>query len=137
MDELQDTLSVTVVHCTRKQFARHGIPECCVTDGGPQFVSQEYHNFSKTWAFNHITSSPYHTQGNAKAESVVKVAKNLLKSERGNGDFEMPLLEFRNTPGAVVETSAVQRLIGRRTHTILPTTAKLLYPETVEPVLVQ
>ena len=98
VDELQDILSATVVHCTRQQFARHGIPKCCVTDGGLQFVSQEYHNFSTTWGFNHITSSPHHAQGKAKAESAVSVAKNLLKkSKRGNGDFELALLEFRNT----------------------------------------
>ena len=40
------------------QFARHGIPETCVSDNGSQFISDEFKEFSRHWSFAHVTSSP-------------------------------------------------------------------------------
>lgn len=50
-----------------------------VTDNGPQFASREFAEFAKQWEFLHVTSSPYHPKSNGKAESAVKVVKNLFK----------------------------------------------------------
>ena len=44
-----------------------------VTDNGPQYVSQEMNQFSATYGFNHITSSPYYAQSNSLAERTVKI----------------------------------------------------------------
>jgi len=41
LDQLDSTLSTTVVNLTKAHFARHGIPLRCLTDNGPQFVSHE------------------------------------------------------------------------------------------------
>jgi len=56
-------------------FARYGIPEKVITDNGPQFRSQRYEDFAKQWEFDHVTTSPYHSQSNGKAEAAVKIAK--------------------------------------------------------------
>lgn len=133
VDELRDTTSEAVIACTKKHFARYGIPQKCLTDGGPQFVSESYHQFTQEWGFTHESSSPYHAQGNGKAESAVKIAKNILKK---GGDLQLALLDYRNTPGVLVESSPVQRLMNRRTRTMLPTTDALLIPEAVDPTLV-
>ena len=53
-----------------------------VTDNGPQFVSYEYSHFSCECRFTSTKSSPYHSQGKRRAESVVKIAKNILKESR-------------------------------------------------------
>ncbi|XP_062510501.1 uncharacterized protein K02A2.6-like [Corticium candelabrum] len=37
IDKLNDTLSNTVIHKVKGQFARHGIPHIIVTNNGPQF----------------------------------------------------------------------------------------------------
>ena len=50
-------------------FARHGIPE---VDNGPQNISELYAKFSEEYQFQHITSSPYHPQGNGEAERTIK-----------------------------------------------------------------
>ena len=63
----------------KKNFARHGIPNECVSDNGLQFVSFEYKTFAKEYGFISVTSSPYYSQGNGKEESAVKIAKNILK----------------------------------------------------------
>jgi len=138
VDVLPDTTAETVVKCTVQHFARHGIPERVITDNGPQFTSAEYAAFASKWEFHHATSSPYHSQGNGKAESGVKVAKMLLKKASADGkSFYLSLLDYRNTPTEVVGVSPAQRLMSRRTRTLLPTAAKQLCPEVQDPELIK
>ena len=75
VDELMDTLSTTIVNKTKVHFARFGIPHVCHTDNGPQFVGKAYKEFAKEYDFNHTSSSPYHPQGNGRAEAAVKLVK--------------------------------------------------------------
>ena len=79
LDELVDTLSTTVINFTKAHFACHGIRLRCLTDNGPQFVCQEYQQFAQTFGFGHITSSPYWSRSNGKAEAAVSDAKSILK----------------------------------------------------------
>ena len=66
---------------------------------------------------------------NGKAESGVKAAKQMMeKCKRSNNDPYMALLEIRNTPTQGVGSSPSQRLINRRTRTLLPMTHNLLRP---------
>lgn len=44
----------------------------------------------------------------------------------------MSLLEHRNTPSTGINLSPAQRLLNRRTRTLLPTAASLLEPKTVD-----
>lgn len=79
MDELETTTSITVINKLSSHFARYGIPETLISDGGPQFSSQEFKSFSTSWEFEHHITTPYHSQSNGKAESAVKEAKKILK----------------------------------------------------------
>ena len=67
--------SSKVTALLKKQFARFGIPNVIMSDGGPQFVSQEFQDFAKKWRITHVTSSPMHQLANGKAESAVKVRR--------------------------------------------------------------
>lgn len=51
IDHLDNTTSGLVVQKLRLQFARHGIPETCVSDNGCQFTSTEFKEFSRQWNF--------------------------------------------------------------------------------------
>lgn len=134
IDCLPDLSSETVVNHTKQHFARHGVPEVVVTDNGPQYVSAEYAEFAKSWEFSHVTSSPYHSQGNGKAEAAVKITKMLLKKAKADKkDPLQALLEYRNTPTETIGTSPAQRLMSRRTRTLLPTAKALLQPEVQDP----
>lgn len=129
LDILPDTTSGTIVALTKTQFARFGIPETVLTDNGPQFRAESYAIFAKEWEFNHITSSPYHSQANGKAESAVKIAKRLIKkAKRDHQDIHLAILNWRNTPSEGNNLSPVQKLHSRRTKTLLPTTSELLQP---------
>ena len=44
---LRTTNSSRVIQKLKTIFARHGIPECLVSDNGPQFSSQEFQQFSE------------------------------------------------------------------------------------------
>ena len=126
LDKLSNTSSATIIDHTKAHFARYGIPDKVISDNGPQFRSQEYATFAKTWHFIHITSSPYHSQSNGKAEAAVKIAKSLLRKE--DGDTFLAMLNWRNTPTEASEYSPSQKLHSRRTRTLLPTKAALLTP---------
>lgn len=130
IDTLSDTTSETLISVTKQHFSRWGIPKTVVTDNAPNFVSSEWTEFAKKWEFEHITSSPYHPRGNGKAEATVKIAKSLIKkTERENSDIWLAILEWRNTPTVGINTSPVQRIMSRRTRSLIPMSKKLLFPQ--------
>ncbi|KAG1933981.1 retrotransposable element [Pimephales promelas] len=132
VDCLTDTRSSTVIHKLKAHFARHGIPDTVISDNGPQYSSQEFKQFSTVWEFKHITSSPAYPQSNGKAESAVKTAKQLMeKAKRAKTDPYLAILEHRNTPSQGFHASPAQRLMSRRTKTLLPTHDGLLQPGVV------
>ena len=60
IDLLKNVRTKTVIWKMKSQFTRYLVPDVCMLDNGPQFVSKEYHKFSKSWKFQRITSSPRH-----------------------------------------------------------------------------
>ena len=133
LDKLASTSSSAVIKVLKRHFSRHGIPEQLVTDNGPQYVSEEFERFAQEWDFEHLTISPYNSKANGKAESAVKKAKTLLrKIHKCNGDLQLALLEQRNIPSESSGTSPVMRLMNRRTRTLLPVTANLLIPRSID-----
>ena len=129
LDQLKDTLS-TVVRHTKAHFVRHGIPLRSLTDDGPQFMSREYQIFTQSSGFEHITSSPYWSQNNEKAEAAVKDAKSVSKKSQ---DYHLALLNIRNTQPRGCSFSLAQRLMGRRTRSSLPLCGERLLPDTPVP----
>ena len=104
---LSDITAESVVNAVKRHFARHGIADI-VTDTGPQYFNAHFGKFACKWKFQYTTSSPLHSQSNGKAESGVKIAKNLVKkANRGNKDLQMSLLEWRNTPDSNVTFTLV------------------------------
>jgi transposase InsO family protein len=119
---LNETTAAAIITSLKSQFARHGIPEEVKSDNGPQFASTSFENFAREWEFKHITSSPYYAQSNGKVENSVKTAKKILKkAQPDKRDPYLALLAWRNTPTEGLNSSPVQRLMGRRTRTPLPT----------------
>ena len=103
----------------KNHFARYGCPDTLVSGNGSQFTSQEFAHFAKAWQFKHRTISPGNSKANGKVETAVKTAKRLL---RKSNDIHLALLKGINA-------SPAQRLISRRTKTLLPSTETLLKPQ--------
>lgn len=129
VDELSNvTSSLTIVVCKRN-FSRHGIPITLVTDNGTNFASDEFRKFVVDWEIDHRFSSPHHQQANGKAESAVKIVKQLIKkSADGGADFYKSLLQLRNTPNKI-GASPVERLYSRKTRCTIPVLPAKLKPK--------
>ena len=82
IDRLENTKSSIVIKKLKAHFARCGSPCVVVSDYGSQFTSANFENFSRSFDFEHRTSSPYNSQSNCKAESAVKTAKALLRKNK-------------------------------------------------------
>lgn len=66
-----------------------------------------------------------------------QLCKNLLKNALAdNKDPYLALLEYHNTPLSDQSGSPTQRLMGRRTKTLIPTSEKLLQPKIISPNIV-
>ena len=128
-----ENISKSTTHGVSKalktMFSRYGVPNELVTDNGPQFASAEFATFTKSWGFEHTTSSPRYPQSNGKAENAVKTVKRLFTKCRESGQSEyLALLDWRNTPSEGIGTSPAQRFLGRRCKTRLPVSGPLLQP---------
>ena len=131
----EESTSSSVVEFVKEQFSRYGIPDSLGTDNGAQFSSQEFCQFALDWEFVHVTSSPHHHKANGKVESALKTAKSLIKKTlKDNRDPWLALLDQRNTPTKSIGRSPTQRLMSRRTRTLLLTATNLLYPKVPESV---
>ena len=127
--EIQNKTSQAVITQCKMQFACHGILEVLITDNGPEFSNQDFRYFATEYKFEHRMSSPMYPESNGKAENAVKTCKALLmKAKEDKKDPLLAILAWHNTAREGFGTSPVQRLMGRRTRTLLPTTKTLLQP---------
>ena len=93
------TTSKAVIQQMKGIFGRHKIPECLMSDNGPQFSSHEFQQFSKEYKFEHITSSPNYSQASGEAERAVQTVKALLnKNDDPHLRTYVALLSYCSTP---------------------------------------
>ena len=138
IEHVKETSSNNIISRLKAQFARYGIPDTLVTDNGPQYSSHSFKEFATKFQFTHATSSPHYPQSNGKAERAVQTVKSILKKAyKDKQDPYLALLALRNTPLDNESGSPAQRLMGRRTKTLLPTSIKLLQPRIIKPSLVK
>ena len=124
---LESTSSAQVIAHMKSIFSRQGIPVVVRSDNGPQYSSDAFKQFAKTYGFEHRTRSPKHPQSNSEAERMVQTIKKLLnKSE----DPYLALLAYRTTPlsngYSPAEISA-----GRRLRSTVPTAPQQLIPQSL------
>ena len=100
-------------------------------------ISEEFKEFAREWKFNHITSSPCYAQSNGKAELSVKIGKSLIQKVRRDAkDIWLCLLLWRNVPTQGLDSSPCQRLMSRRTRSLLPVNSSLLKPKVIDHCLI-
>lgn len=128
--ELKTLNSTTVIAAFREWFSVHGIPDFLDTDGGPQFTSSEFSTFCTAWQFTHRMSSPHYPKSNGLAERNVATVKNIFrKCLLDNTDPYLALLNWRNTPRSTSLPSPNERLMSRKTKTLLPASTTSLLPK--------
>ena len=98
--QLQSLHSASVIKHLKDIFTEIGVPRYIVSDGGTQFTSQEFKDFTKTWGIQHTITSPTNAQSNGQAECFVQTIKNsLTKAMEGGEDLDSsnPFIHY-NTP---------------------------------------
>lgn len=133
--KLKSSTSTEVILLLSQWFSVHGIPEILESDGGPQYSSKLFREFSSKWQFKHRISSPHYPQSNGFAERNVQTVKGILKRCWMDGtDPYLAMSLLRNTPRNETLGSPVQRLFSRQTRTILPTNIVDLKPKIINGV---
>ena len=119
----------SVVQAMKIIFARHGIPEIVVADNVP-FNSKTFKDFSSSWDFCLVTSSPRYPKSNGEAEKYVGIIKMILRKCKEDGtDPNLALLRYRNMKIKGMMYSPAQMLFNRRLRDNLPIKDSLLKPE--------
>ena len=130
--KLESTTSSTVISHMKSIFARHGIPKVVCSDNWPQYSSIEFADFSRSYGFTHVTSSPGHPSGNGEAERAVRTVKELVKQ----ADPYIALLNYRNTP-IRNGFSPAELLMNRKLNTKIPILPQKLNPNPPDMTTVQ
>ena len=93
-----------------------------VSDGGPQYTSVEFKDFTKQWQIEHRVSSPRNPQSNGMAERRVQTMKASLVKTMGEGeDMDLALLTYKTTPLSHRLPSPAELLNSGKYKTLLPT----------------
>ena len=117
---LSNESSRQVIVQLKSLFSRHGIPSTLMSDGGPQFSSAEFKQFTNEWGIEHKMSSPYYPQSNGLVENCVKVVKRILgkAADRGEDPY-LAMLAYRSSP-LDCGKSPSELLFGRKIRSRLP-----------------
>ena len=98
------------------------MPNVIVSDGGPQYTSAEFKDFTKHWQIKHRVSSPRNPQSNSMAECCVQTMKaSLIKTLEQGEDVDLALLTYKTTPLNHRLPSPAELLNSRKYKTLLPT----------------
>ena len=130
LEPLRNAAASTVIKAMKRNLARHGIPDTCISDNGPPFDCHEFSRFACDYGVAMVKSSPYHSCGNGKAESAVKIAKNILKKSREEDPY-IALLAYLITPQQGHVYSPAQRLMSRRFRDLIPMATSKLQPQLI------
>ena len=123
--QLQSLHSLSVIKHLKDIFTEIGIPRCIVSDGGTQFTSQEFQDFTRTWGIQHKVTSPTNAQSNGQAECFVQTIKNsLTKAIEGGEDPHLAILAYATTPLNHSQPSPAELLNSRKYRYILPVQVK-------------
>ncbi|XP_075547622.1 uncharacterized protein LOC142582099 [Dermacentor variabilis] len=118
------TMAPAVILAIKSCIAHFGIPDIVRIGNGPQFVSNEFAEFARSYGFRLETSSPRYPQSNGEAERMVRTVKDLLFK---GPDRYLALLSYRDTPGPSGIFPA-QALMGRKLQTRLLKLPEQLLP---------
>ena len=97
--KLGSNTSKVLVQEMKAVFAEFGVPNIIVSDGGQQYTSAEFKDFTKQWQIEHRVSSPRNPQSNGMAERCVQTMKaSLIKTIEEGEDMDLVLLTYKTTP---------------------------------------
>lgn len=109
-------------------FARFGLPDVLVTDGGPPFNSSHFVKFMERQGIRVMKSPPYNPSSNGQAERMVRLVKDvlkkflldpLIKSLDDDDRLTYFLANYRNTCSSSDERFPTEKLLSYRPKTLV------------------
>ena len=127
---MRSTTAQKTIDVLRTIFAAYGIPEECVSDNGPQFISEDFAIFMKQNGIKHTLTPPYHPASNGAAERSVQILKRALRKDsksvrNGRKSYSIDhrlanfLIQYRNTPHSVTGVTPAELFFKRKPRTLL------------------
>ena len=74
-----DSTAEQTIEILRSLSSRFGLPNQIVSDNGPQFTSDVYHQFCTNNGIRRTLVAPYHPRSNGEAERFVQSFKNAIR----------------------------------------------------------
>ena len=122
LHKLNSTTSRVLIQEMKAVFAKLGVPNVIVSDGGPQYTSAEFQDLTKHWQIEHRVSSPRNPQSNGMAEHYVQTMKaSPIKTIEEGEDVDLALLTYKTTALNHRLPSPAELLNSRKYKTLLPT----------------
>ena len=119
--KLQSLHLLSIIKHLKDIFTEIGIPKCIISDGGTQFTSQEFQDFTTNCGIQHRVTSPTNAQSNGQAECFVQTIKNsLTKAMEGGEDPHLAILSYIMTPLNHSLPSPAELLNSRKFRCLLP-----------------
>ena len=119
--KLQSLHLLSVIKILKEIFTTVGIPKCKISDGGTQFMSQEFKDFIRDWQIDHRITSPTNAQSNGQAERFIQTVKNsLTKAMEGGEDLHLAILSYITRPLNHSLQSPAELLNSRKFRCLLP-----------------
>ena len=119
----EDTTTEETISTLPSLFARLGLPDQIVSDGGPQFTSEAFRKFTNANGIKNVTGAPYNPATNGQAEKLVQSFKKGVKAVKSGRTLQHKLdrflLAYRSAPHATTSLSPAQLLLGRNVKTRL------------------
>jgi hypothetical protein len=126
---MNSTTTQAVAQVLQEHFQNFGVPELFISDGGPQYSSEEFQQLLTSFKIRHRKSSPTYAQSNGLAERYVQTAKSLMrKCKQAGQSLPQAMLHYRNTPVGRGFPSPAEMAFGRRLRCDLPATVEELRP---------
>ncbi|XP_031554055.1 uncharacterized protein K02A2.6-like [Actinia tenebrosa] len=108
---MSSTVSEVTIDRLRDMFARFGLPKQLVSDNGPQFMSQEFAEFTKRNGIKH------------PCRTLPSEIERTGRTAEGNGSIKQKLAQFlfsyRNTPNSTTGQTPAELMLKRRPRTRL------------------
>ena len=76
-----NTSANTVIRALKRQLSRHGIPDECITDNGPQFERHEYSRFAQEYGFL-VRKTSRKEDGDLRLNTTRGCRRRLLSSQK-------------------------------------------------------
>ena len=130
IETLKNLQSSTVINKCKKTFSQFGTPKELVTDNGPEFSSHYFKWFSKSWDFEHRTSSPHFHQSNGLVERSIQTAKRTLKNAKLANEDHYLSIPFLNSQPDKNGLSPADKLFNHPICTSLPSAKPQPKPST-------